>query len=106
MSYKCDNCNNVHRGRQLKKAVEVRDVVYEKFYETNDYRTKEIQEVFVDRFTGREIAKERIYCQQCFNEADCTAPVVQSDIKIVKQVTAKPKVNKKLDLQNEDDRKD
>ena len=60
MSYRCDNCGEVHYGKMLRHVSKKRAVNYNKHVSSN-YKI-----VFEEAFNGWEIAKEDKLCSKCY----------------------------------------
>jgi hypothetical protein len=90
MSYRCDNCNGVHKGKELKRVAEAREVTYNKnFIKFNRRDNKKITQ-FDEAFTGTEYVREDKLCSGCFENTSDIPPVI-TEHKIVNFVGTKKK---------------
>jgi len=82
MSYRCNQCNEVYFGPELKHTVSIRPVTYNKCVFKFDRESGKKRPVLLETFTGTEIEQEKHYCPKCFEVVKDT-PAVLAKQKIV-----------------------
>lgn len=93
MSYKCDNCGAVERGKQNKVVSVIRNVRYNKFFNRFDKRSGKKIPKFISSFDGHEIVKEERLCVECYDKQKELAPRVENRFKEVKFFETKKQSN-------------
>ena len=92
MSYKCDRCNTVRMGSELKYISKIRNVVYNKVFVKYDKRQN--KEIIINDtpYYGIESVTEEKLCENCYAKVKDTEPIVVGKTKYVDFVGIKKKV--------------
>jgi hypothetical protein len=89
MSYRCDRCNAIREGAELKRISEVRNVEYSKVFVRVDRKTKKAVERVDSVYNGIEAAAEEKLCEKCNEQLMDVEPKVEKDAKVVKFIGTK-----------------
>ena len=87
MSYRCESCNSVHEGSELKYVSEVREVNYRQFVPKFDKKDRKKKPSFHKAHKGFEIAKELKLCSKCHEEKGSSDAMVSDKPKDVNYFT-------------------
>jgi len=87
MSYRCENCNSVHKGSELKYISKVREVSYRQFVPKFDKKDKKKKPTFHQEHKGMEIVKEQKLCSKCHEKVESSSPSISDKPKDVNYFT-------------------
>jgi len=96
MSYRCDSCNEVRYGSELKIVTAARNVKYSHYFSKFDKVEKKTRYIFDKSFTGWEIINEGRFCPSCYEELKDKPPEIQDtkDVKfLIKKNQKRGKIN-------------
>ena len=103
MSYRCDKCNAVRMGAELKYIAEVRDVIYNRVFVRFDRKlNKEITRNDCS-FNGVEIVTEERLCDNCYEQFKDNPPKVGNKPKYVDFVGEKRRPKYSSDKQDNEE---
>lgn len=80
MSYRCENCNAVHFGSQLKIVKEIRNVNYNNHYLKGSVPNSNRTPTYLDTTSGTEIVKEEKYCEKCYDNLKDREPKIRDKV--------------------------
>ena len=106
MSYRCDRCNAVRDGAELKRISEVRNVEYSKVFIRVDRKTKKAVERVDSVYNGTESAAEEKLCEKCNELLMDTEPTVEKETKSVKFIGTKREFAPKYEKKDSDTKPD
>jgi hypothetical protein len=91
MSYRCDICNEVRFGRELKRLSAIRKVRYNKYFKRFDRKEKKNVERYDSCTEGTEIVNEQRLCEKHYEELKDTEPRVIEPSKALSYIGEKKK---------------
>jgi len=83
MSYRCEKCDSIHKGSELKYISEVREVSYRQFVPKFDQKDRKKKPTFHQAHKGLEIVKEQKLCSKCHEEVGSSDPAISDKPKDV-----------------------
>ena len=92
MSYRCQECNAVHHGKELRALREVRNVTYRRHTLRFDRESKKQKQIFREASNGFETVKEHRLCEECYGKISNEKPIA-NESKKVNFVGAGKKIN-------------
>ncbi len=91
MSYRCDRCDTVRAGSELKRVDEVREVTYTRNSLRFDRKTRKKTPMRDTSFYGTEVVAYEKLCEKCYDEFKDVPPRTNPKPKTVQFVGARKK---------------
>jgi hypothetical protein len=91
MSYKCDKCEKVRKGSEMKHVSEVRNVTYNKNFVRFDRRDRKSVTYTDSSSNGTEIVVEQRLCEKCHDVLKDNPAKVSAETKYVDFIGEKRK---------------
>ena len=101
MSYRCQECDKVHTGKELKIIKELRSVNYKHLIEKYSRNPEDEPTYFLhSESTGQEVLSSLKVCDSCYEELKENEPKFAEN-KIVKTIVSKKEARKLKDKRND-----